>query len=347
MASLGDNLPRDIAAAVRPQLETVLGDTKPGLLTLGAVLALWSATGGTNALIKALNRAWEVEETRPFLVKTGTALGLTVLAGVGIIGSFVSIVGASLLTNEVVARLGLDRSAVDLASLLRWPLVFALLSSAVAVLYHWAPNFRAPWRACLAGGALFSIAWILATWLFALYVANFANYANTYGALGGVIAMMLWSYLSAMLLISAAALVAAALKELRPATVRERRVERGVQSSGAEHGRPSEGAAARSRHTVATESQAVAPPLVAPESCATESRAVGPRAVGPRAVAVAQRAVAVAPPVVRARRARHASAAASYRMSGPEEWAFAGVVAATGVALGALAAWALEPDRRA
>ncbi|HEY3163565.1 MAG TPA: YihY/virulence factor BrkB family protein, partial [Candidatus Limnocylindrales bacterium] len=251
-----------------------------------------------------------VEETRPFPVKTGTALGLTILAGVGIIGSFVSIVGASLLTNEVVARLGLDRSAVNLASLLRWPLVFTLLSGAVAVLYHWAPNFRAPWRACLIGGALFSIVWILATWLFALYVANFANYANTYGALGGVIALMLWLYLSATLLISAAALVAAALKELRPTTVRERRVDRGVQGSGAQRGRPTEGATAWSQHTVATESRAVAPPAV---------------------------------PV---RRARRSVATSTYRMSGPGDWALAGVVAAMGIAFGALAAWALEPDRR-
>src|SRR5436305_1654206 len=88
---------------------------------------------------------------------------------------FVTIVGASLLTTEVATTLRLAQSLVDAVNLLRWPLVFVLLSGAVAILYHRAPNFRAPWRWCLAGGAIFSAAWILATGLFALYVANFAN----------------------------------------------------------------------------------------------------------------------------------------------------------------------------
>src|SRR4051812_19216819 len=190
LGSVGDNLPHDIAAGIRPQLEAVIGTTRPGLLTFGAVAALWAATGGMNALIKAMNRAYEVEETRPLLPRYATAIGLTLLASVGIIGSFVTIVGASLLTTELVAQLHLDQAVVDTASLLRWPLVFVLLSIAVAILYHWAPNFRAPWAWCLAGGAIFSIAWIVATGVFALYVANFANYANTYGALGGVIVLM-------------------------------------------------------------------------------------------------------------------------------------------------------------
>src|SRR3954462_9730355 len=105
MGAVGDNLPPDIANGIRPQLEAVIGTSRPGLLTFGAVAALWAATGGMNALIKALNRAWEVEETRPLLPRYATAIGLTLLASVGIIGSFVTIVGASLLTPERVAHL--------------------------------------------------------------------------------------------------------------------------------------------------------------------------------------------------------------------------------------------------
>src|SRR5205814_1441798 len=172
MGSLGDNLPADLASGVRTQLETVIGATRPGLLTVGAVTSLWAATGGTNALIKAMNRAWEVEETRPLIPRYALAIRLTLLASVGLIVSFVTIVGASLLTTEIVTRLALDQKVVDAISLARWPAVFALLSVAVGVLYHWAPNFCAPWRWCIAGGALFSVAWLVATGLFALYVAN-------------------------------------------------------------------------------------------------------------------------------------------------------------------------------
>jgi membrane protein len=219
MGAIGDNLPSQIAAGIRPQLEAVIGTTQPGLLTVGAVAALWAATGGTNALIKAMNRAYEVDETRPFLPKMALAIGLTVLASIGVLIAFVTIVGTSLLTSQVATQLNLDPGAVAALGLLRWPVVFVLLSLAVGVLYKLAPNYQASWRWSFVGGAIFSLGWIVATGLFGLYVANFANYSNTYGAIGGVIVLMLWFYLSSIILIGAAALVAATLKELQPATV--------------------------------------------------------------------------------------------------------------------------------
>jgi membrane protein len=221
IGALGDNLPKEIAAGIRPQLEAVIGTTRPGLLTFGAIAALWAATGGTNALIKAMNRAYEVEETRPLLPRYALAIGLTLLASVGLLVAFVTIVGASMLTGQVIATLNLSQTVVDLIGVARWPLVFVFLSVAVGILYKLAPNFKAPWRWCFAGGAIFSVGWLVATGLFALYVANFANYANTYGALGGVIVLMLWFYLSALILVAAAALVASALKELEPEAVAE------------------------------------------------------------------------------------------------------------------------------
>src|SRR2546422_11466909 len=80
IGALGDNLPKDIANGLRPQIEAVIGTSRPALLTVGAIAALWAATGGTNALIKAMNRAYEVEEARPFLPKTALAIAPTLLA---------------------------------------------------------------------------------------------------------------------------------------------------------------------------------------------------------------------------------------------------------------------------
>jgi membrane protein len=327
MGAVGDNLPAQIASGVRPQLEAVIGTTRPSLLTFGAIAALWAATGGMNALIKAMNRAWEVEETRPLLPRYGTAIGLTLLGSVGVIASFVTIVGASLLTTQLTTALRLDQALVDAVNLLRWPLVFVLLSCAVAILYHWAPNFRAPWRWCLAGGSLFSIAWILATGLFALYVANFGNYANTYGALGGVIVLMLWFYLSALILVAAAALMAATLKELHPTAVGQGRVERGVASGGvttepgpaSERARSGQGGG-RARPEPNLE------PAAAPAMAASSARKPSPAA-----------GVALPPARRAARRA--------YRMSGPEDWAFAGIVTAIGATLGAVVSWLLGTQR--
>jgi membrane protein len=314
LGAIGDNLPADVASGIKPQLEAVIGTTRPGLLTIGAVAALWAATGGTNALIKAMNRAYEVEETRSFLPKTARAVGLTLLASVGLLGAFVTIVGASLLTAEVAGRLNLDPGVVTAIGLLRWPVVFAGLSLAVAVLYKLAPNFRAPWRWCVAGGAIFSVGWLIATAAFGFYVANFGSYANTYGALGGVIVLMLWFYLSAMVLVGSAALMAAAMKELEPETfaagqapakaaaAEKARAERGEGSQEGVAGRPGRGSA--------------------------EPTLPGP-SVLPRTATLA--------PIRQPR---------SPEPSGPLEWAATSVAIAAGVAVGALAARLFDgPDR--
>jgi membrane protein len=314
LGAIGDNLPADVASGIKPQLEAVIGTTRPGLLTIGAVAALWAATGGTNALIKAMNRAYEVEETRSFVPKTARAVGLTLLASVGLLGEFVTIVGASLLTAEVAGRLNLDPGVVTAIGLLRWPVVFAGLSLAVAVLYKLAPNFRAPWRWCVAGGAIFSVGWLIATAAIGFYVANFGSYANTYGALGGVIVLMLWFYLSAMVLVGSAALMAAAMKELEPETfaagqapakaaaAEKARAERGEGSPEGVAGAPGRGSA--------------------------EPTLRGP-SVLPRTATLA--------PIRQPR---------SPELSGPLEWAATGVAIAAGVAVGALAARLVDgPDR--
>jgi len=313
IGAVGDNLPKDIAAGIRPQLETVIGTTRPGLLTIGAVAALWAATGGTNALIKAMNRAYEVEETRPLVPRYALAIGLTLLGSIGLLVAFVSIVGASLLTGQVVAALHLDQAIVDLIGLLRWPIVFALLSAAVGVLYHFAPNFRTPWRWCFVGGAIFSTGWLLATGLFALYVANFANYSNTYGALGGVIVLMLWFYISALILVAAAALVAATLKELHPAKVEagRRAAEEGTDPAELAGGPGGPG---------------------------------GPTTLSAMPAATA---AAAASGLAAQRRQRLVRKLEAEPSSSPGEWAVAGVAIAVGVALGSMAAKIVGgPDRR-
>ena len=322
IGALGDNLPRDLANGVRPQIEAVIGTSRPGLLTVGAIAALWAATGGTNALIKGLNRAYEVEENRPFLPRTALAIGLTLLATVGILVAFVTIVGASLLTTEVVRQLNLDQRVVDLISLLRWPVVFAFLSIAVGILYRLAPNVRVPFRWCLAGGALFSVGWLAATALFGLYVANFANYSNTYGALGGVVVLMLWFYISAFILVAAAALVAAALKETRPAVVEAARADKPLVDKPA---RPT---------TTATTGDSDRPdqPITLPNPAlvlAARARA---------------RATSTSTERMERRRRRLRPMPVGWR-SGPEDWAFAAGITAVGLSIGAALALALGQGR--
>ena len=222
VAALGDNLPQEIANAVRPELERLLTTARSDLVLIGAIAALWAATGGTNALVKGIHRAYGVEERRPFLVRYAVVVGLTILGAIGLIGAFVTIVGGAMVTQELAENLGLGAQAFAVLQLLRWPAVFVVLVLAVAVLYRYASSVVVPWRWIVAGAAVFALGWLVATGALAVYVMNIANYGATYGSLGGVIALMLWFYVTAAMLIIGAEVTALFARERSPESIRQR-----------------------------------------------------------------------------------------------------------------------------
>jgi membrane protein len=153
------------------------------------------------------------------------ALALTLLGAVGVLLSFVTIVGGALVTTKAASGLGLGGGGWTLVQLLRWPAVFGILVVAVAILYRYAPNVVVPWRWILVGSATFAIGWLVATALLGVYVDRFANLGAMYGSLGSVVVLMLWFYVTAALLLIGAE-VTAALAWLRtPSEIRRRREE--------------------------------------------------------------------------------------------------------------------------
>ena len=219
---LGDNLPPSIAEALRPELQHLLSSARPDLVSLGAIAALWAATGGTNALVKGMHRAYDVSEIRPFVIRYVVAVGLTLLAAVGVILSFVTIVGGATLTERLVDRLGLGAQTAQLLWLLRWPAVFAVLTGSVAILYRYAPSVTVPWRWILSGASVFSVGWLVATAILGFYVDHVVDYGATYGSLGAVIVLMTWFYVTAALLMVGAEVSAALAHELTPDAIQRR-----------------------------------------------------------------------------------------------------------------------------
>ena len=222
VGGLGDNLPPAIADALRPELERLLTSARADLLAIGAIAALWAATGGTNALVKGIHRAYDVPEQRPFLLRYAVAVGLTLLAALGVMASFVTIVGGAMATQQLAAQFGLGDQAFAVLQILRWPAVFLVLTLAVAVLYRYAPSVVVPWRWIAVGAGGFTVGWIVATAALGFYAANVANYGATYGSLGAVIVLMLWFYVTAAMLIIGAELTAALTRERSPDEVRRR-----------------------------------------------------------------------------------------------------------------------------
>jgi membrane protein len=226
--ALGDNLPPSIADAIRPELRHLLTSARPDLVSIGALAALWAATGGINAVVKGMHRAYDVDEIRPFVMRYLVAVTLTLVAAVVIIGSFVTIIGGAMLTEQVVARLGLGGLATTLLWWLRWPALFLALTGAVAILYRYGPSVAVPWRWVLAGAAAFAVGWLVATGLLGYYVGHVADYGATYGSLGAVIVLMTWFYVTAALLMLGAEITAALSHELTPDAIRRRDEEEAV-----------------------------------------------------------------------------------------------------------------------
>jgi membrane protein len=197
---LTEGFPPEASAIITGQLEQ-LGqeDTALGIgLVISILLALWSASGGTANLVKAVNLAYDEEETRGFVRLRALALALTLGAIVFLVVS----VGLVAVVPAVLDSLGLGVVGTVLAQVARWGLLFVLASVALAVVYRVAPDRDDPRLRWVSLGALVATAlWLLGSIGFSLYVSNFGSYNETYGAIAGVAILMLWLYLTAYIVL--------------------------------------------------------------------------------------------------------------------------------------------------
>ncbi len=222
---LAGTLPSEAATLVSQELQRVIEQQNAGLVSFGVLSAIFVATGGTNALIKAMNRTFGVAETRPLWRRYLVALGMTLLAGSALITAFVIFLSGRIIAGDVAEGFGLSGAIWDLLPLLRWPLIVIAPFLAAVVLFRVGPNLKLPLRWIVPGALAFSVGWLLATWAFGIYVTEFASYGSTYGALGGVAILLIWFYLTAFILLLGVELneTIAAIRE--PSELRHRRRE--------------------------------------------------------------------------------------------------------------------------
>jgi membrane protein len=198
--ALTAGLPQEASSIITEQMESI-GEQDSGLgigLAISILLALWSASGGTANLIKAVNIAYDEEETRGFVKLRGLALLLTV----GAIVFVVVAVGLVAVVPPVLDSLGLGLAGTIAAQVARWVLLVAVVAVALAVVYRFAPDRDDPKLAWVSQGAILAtVLWIVASVAFSLYVSNFGSYNETYGAIAGVAVLMLWLYLTSYLVL--------------------------------------------------------------------------------------------------------------------------------------------------
>ena len=176
--------------------DVVYAKNAPGLMSVGALLAIWAGSNVFGALIDALNTAYDVTDTRPWWKKKLIAVAAVIGIGFVILMSTVMILGGDQITNWVGDRLALAASTRALVTVIQIPIAFALLVSIAGLSYYFLPCLRQSKKQVLVGSIFTTIAWSVVTLAFRFYVANFANYNATYGAIGGVIVLLTWMYFS-------------------------------------------------------------------------------------------------------------------------------------------------------
>lgn len=205
-------VPADAMGLVRMIIKGVLEPPHGGLLSFGIFATLWAATGGFSAMIEALNIAYEVPETRPYWRTRLLAVGLALLVGsLVVLALAVSLLGPRF--GDWLARHGhVGPVFAFVWPTMRWIVVLSSVVFAVEMLYFWAPNVKQKFVCTLPGSILGVSVWIAASFGLGIYIREFANYNATYGTLGGVIALMLWFYLSAVAILLGAEINSKLLK---------------------------------------------------------------------------------------------------------------------------------------
>ena len=178
---------------------TSLAESQGAGLTviLGIAGALWSASGYVGAFSRAMNRIYEIREGRPFWKLRPIMLLITAIALVLSATALVILVVSGPVAEAIGGVIGLGSFAVTVWDYAKWPVLLLVMVMVVALLYYATPNIKQPKFKWISVGAAFAIGvWLIASMLFAVYVANFSNYDKTYGSLGGVIVGLLWLWIT-------------------------------------------------------------------------------------------------------------------------------------------------------
>jgi membrane protein len=238
IAGVTDVMPQEAADLLTRQLSQIAGSGTGALSwTLGLSLlgALWAASTGTKGLMNAVNTTYNEVPTRTFLRERGLALLLTLGA---IVFALLTLALIAVLPAAIGA-LGFGETVRSVILIARWPLLLIAVMAALALLYRFAPDRDDAQWSWLSWGAVFAgLLWLVASIGFSVYVQNFGNYDETYGALGAVIILMLWFFITALCILIGAEINAEMERQTTHDTTRGEPQPMGQRRAVVADGRP-------------------------------------------------------------------------------------------------------------
>lgn len=193
--------PAEVIALIREQMVKIADGGDTAVLSLGLLGTLWSSSAAMGAVVNAMNRAYDIEDSRPWWKVRLTAVLLTVGLAVFILTALTLVLAGPQLADAAARWFGWPNVWAWTWKVVQWPLVFLLVSTAVGLIYYFAPDAEQEWVWITPGSILAASLWLLGSLAFRYYVLRFSNYDATYGTLGGIIVLLLWFYLTGLVIV--------------------------------------------------------------------------------------------------------------------------------------------------
>jgi membrane protein len=195
-----DYAPESVAILIENTLSEILKNRNGGMLSIGALATIWSASKGMNALTKALNLSYATEEKRSFFIARSMSIVFTMMLIAVIVVALVLPVFGQQIGVFVFSYLGFKVGFLTLWNNLRWVIAPVLIFIVFSVIYWIVPDLKIQLKSVFPGAAFATVGWVLTSLAFSFYVGSYGNYANMYGSIGAIIILMIWLYFSAIIL---------------------------------------------------------------------------------------------------------------------------------------------------
>lgn len=204
--ALGPFVSPQVLDLIQEQMRRLANNENGGLLTVGVAGALWSSSAALVSIVGALNRAYDIDEGRPWWKVRLVAIGLTLSVAVTVLVALSLVLIGPTVAEKLGDATGWGAPFKWTWLVLQWPLVFLLVTVAIGLLYYFGPDAEQDWAWITPGAVFATILWLSASLLFKVYVANFTDYEGTYGTVGAVIVVLLWLYVSGIAILAGAEL---------------------------------------------------------------------------------------------------------------------------------------------
>jgi membrane protein len=193
--------PNETMVLIEKNLIDIMKHRHGGLLSFGVIGTIWSASNGLSAIVSAFNKAYNVKESRSFIVSRGMAVLLTIGMLIVIIVAIVLPVFGKGIGLFLFSQFGFSKQFMILWSTLRWLVSAVILFLIFTALYWIAPNIKLKCRSAFPGAGFSTVGWIASSLALSFYVSNFGNYSIAYGSIGAIIVLMIWLYITAFIII--------------------------------------------------------------------------------------------------------------------------------------------------